>query len=560
VQSPWRIDSPRPVAAERGRTRRHPRWTAVALAGGLAVQLIPVLIFSTVLTQDGPAHVDGAWVLVHHGDGGPVGAALREHYRIDLAPVPNMATTLLLAALLRVMGPDSAERLLVAGLLVGLTVALRYALRGVDRGAGWLAVAALPFCGSYLVAFGFYNFVCGVVGALLVLGLALRRRSGWSARATTGLTLLLLGTWSAHLLPFTIALGALALVALARVADERQSGLPLRRALRRHILPVLVAVLPSAGLTVAYLLSGVGSGRPTGFPSLERVLTLLSGVRPFAVGDQAELWPALLAAGALAVPALVPRRRPPPGPASARSCAERRALGGLLLATTVAFCGSPGSLGPAFGFLYDRLAWFPPLLLVLWSATRRPGRRVAVLVVPLVLVAASAAVLVRLPAQAAAARDTEELLSVASELAPGSTFAVLQYVRSGRAGESPTGVPPDPLRHESSRLAVRARAVDVGHYEAATPYFQVTFSGGPDVRGRLDPGRAGLERIPPRVRLPAVRGDLDYVLVVGLDRAGDRTRAAPATSAVLDELAGHYSRVATSFPTGLVQVWRVDDG
>jgi len=87
-----------------------------------------VLLFARVLTQNGPAHVAGAWVLLHRGDAGVVGAALREHYAVDLSPVPNMLATLLLTGLLAVLGPDAAEQLLLGGFVVLLAVALRYAL------------------------------------------------------------------------------------------------------------------------------------------------------------------------------------------------------------------------------------------------------------------------------------------------------------------------------------------------------------------------------------------------------------------------------------------------
>jgi hypothetical protein len=147
-------------------------------------------------------------------------------------------------------------------------------------------------------------------------------------------------------------------------------------------------------------------------------------------------------------------------------------------------------------------------------------------------------------------RETAELLSVADRIPSGCTLVVLQY-----AAFAPTGSP-DPLRHESSRLALRTGGVDVGHYEAVHPYFQVTFSGGPQIRRRLETSTNGLEKYPPRVDLSAVRGELDFVVVLGLDRATRRVREAAATHAVVGELSAHYERVATSEPTHLVTLWR----
>ncbi|HEX2073436.1 MAG TPA: hypothetical protein VHF92_06595 [Geodermatophilus sp.] len=513
---------------------------------------MPLLAFPTVLSQDGPAHVAGAWVLVHAGDDGEVGALLREHYRVDLSPVPNMLATLLLAGLLPAVGPDTAERLLVLGLVAGLVAALAYALRGLSRRAWWLAVAALPLAGSHLMAYGFYNFGLGIVGFLLALGFALRRRSGWSPGAVAGLAALLLLTWTAHLLPWAVALGGVGLLALARVREGLRDGIPVGGAVRRELLPVLLASAPSAVLTLAYLRTGDGpAGTPFGPPTSERLQALLSGVRPFVVGWGGEECSALAAAVALAVLAATALRRLPDE--APRRRAERTALAVLLVAAIVAYGLTPERLGTGFGFLEDRLAWFPALLLALWAGTRPPGRRVGALLAVVVVAAASAAVLVRLPVQAQAAADVRELLSVAEEIPPGSTFVVLQYTRG--AGAVPGA--PDPLRHESSRLAVRTGGVDLGHYEAVQPYFQVEFVG-PRLRERLDPGLSGLERLPPRVELDAVRGELDYVLVVGLDRAGRRVRESARTRAVAAELAAHYERVATSAPTGLVEVWRAE--
>ncbi|MGY1592609.1 hypothetical protein ACI79D_11575 [Geodermatophilus sp. SYSU D00708] len=531
---------------------------AALLAAGLAVQLAPLVAFPTVLSQDGPAHVAGAWALVHRGDDGAVGAALQEHYRVDLTPVPNMAATLLLAGLLQVVGPDAAERLLVAGIVAGLVAALAYAVRGVSPRAGWLAVVALLFGSSHLLAYGFYNFTLGVIGALLVLGVALRRRSGWSPRAVAALAVLSVLTWSAHLLPWVVGVGGVLLLALARTGADVRGGTPGLPAVRRHLAPAGLAVLPGVLLTAAYLATGDGPpATPEGEPSTERLEALLRGERPFLTGWGVDGVPDLARAAALAamvallvLAALALRR---PAPDETGRGADRAALAVLLVGAVLAVCLTPERLGPDFGFLVGRLAWFPPLLLVLWAATRPPSRVLAAVLAAVLAVSASAGALARVPAQAVAADEVAELLSVAGTIEPGSTLVVLQYSRSAAAPERGT---PDPLRHESSRLAVRSGSVDVGHYEAAEAYFQVEFPAGSSLRSRLDPSLHGLERLPPAVDLPAVRGDLDYVVVLGLDRASAEARGSQRTRDVEAELAAHYRPVATSSPTGLVTVWR----
>src|SRR3569833_1093538 len=319
----WPLHGPaRRLRAGRGapgvvRWSWRPGWPGVLLAVGLAVQLAPVLLLPMVLTQDGPAHVDGAWVLLHHGDDDAVGAALRANYTVDLSPVPNLLTTLLLAGLLRVLDPDTAEKVVVAGFMVLLVAGLRFALRGVDRRAGWLAVAALPLAGGQLVAYGFYNFCWGVALARFVVGGALRRRDGWRARCTVAVALLLVLTWSAHPLPWVVAVLLVGGLAAGRWVVVVRRGARPWRAAATHLLPPLLAVLPGAVLTVAYLSrGGRHHGGAAGW-SAHRVWELLTLYRPLVVGSWWELGPAVGVAVVLAGLTVAAVRRRPPDPAPA---------------------------------------------------------------------------------------------------------------------------------------------------------------------------------------------------------------------------------------------------
>jgi hypothetical protein len=537
----------------------------VWLAGGLAVQLAPVLLFPMVLTQDGPAHLDGAWVLLHHGDHSAAGAALRANYSVDLGPVPNMLTTFLLTGLLAVVGPDVAEKVVVAGFIVLLVAGLRYALRGVDPRAGWLAVAALPLAGGQLVAYGFYNFCWGVALALVVIGLALRRRNGWRARHTLAAALLLALTWSAHLMPWALAVALLGGLAAGRWVVAVRAGVRPWRAAIVHLLPPTMALLPSAVLSVVYLAGGGGQhGGAAGWGAVGRLWWLVTLYRPLVVDSWWELVPAVgvaIVLGSLLGTAL--RRRSGPagsaGPTEdAAPAADRVVLGAAAVLTALAVLLVPWEMGPAYGFLPDRLAWFPPLLVVLFCATRLPRRielqRAAVVVIVL---AATIATLVRLPTQLADERLAAEFLSVADDIPEGSTFAVLRF-----AGHPSALVPrpgrPDPLRHLSSRLAVEVGGVDVGHYEAIYPYFQVQFLAD-GVRQAIDPGLDGLDAVPPWVHLDAAHRRLQYVLVVGLDRAEGWVRTAQRTAGVLAQLRDRYVQVAQSGPSGDVSVWRLQN-
>ena len=552
-----------PPAPARPRTGRRPGgrlpgWSGWLLLAGAVVQLAPFLLLPFVLTQDGPAHVDGAWVLLHHGDAGPVGAALRASFTVDLSPVPNMLGTFLLAGLMTVLSPGIAEKVVVTVLVALLVGGLRYALHGVDRRAGWLAVMALPLAGSELMVYGFYNFCFGVALALFAFGLVLRARSGWRPAWAVAFGLLLLLTWSAHLLPWLVVVGSSGAVALARAVVDRRSGERGRTVAGRHLLPPLVAALPSLGLTVAYAIThGSSRGAAEGGFTWSRLGRLLS-LAPPQVGSAWEVVPVALLAVVLVLLLVAALRRGDPeergdGVGGRRRRTDRRVLGWLAVLALVGFLLTPSRLGAAYGFLAERLAWFLPLLVVLFCATRAPRWRWApVVAAGAVVLAASTAVVLRLPTQVHEARLTDDVLAVADELRPGSTFVVLRYSEDDAEwARADSG--PDPLQHVSGRLAVRAGAVDAGLYEAVYPYFQVRFTAAGNLRKDLDPSLYGLERVPPSVAISRVRGRLDYVVLLGLD-VGERSTSG-RTNKVLQELEQHYRPVSRGRPGAHVSVW-----
>ena len=520
----------------------------VALALGLALHLLPLLLLERVVTTDGPGHLAGGHVLGTLLLGGPDRPVLAESYRLDVGPDPNLLTTVLLAVLLRITGPDAAERLLVAGYVVLLLLGLRYALRGADPRAGWLAVLGVPLVGSYLFTYGFYNYCLAVGLALVVIGLGLRRREGWTA-GTTALLLVLLGTsWATHLLPTVVAGMFLVVLAGLRTAAAWPQG-PWPAA-RRHLLPVVLAGLPALALTVVFVLSPGGErGAAVHRPLAELLVGLLTLGRVLVAYTPAEYVPSVVVAAvlvALAVRAVRACRPATP---------ERRALAVTAALCTLAYLASPDRLGRELGFLNDRWAIFPVLFLLLWLAGPPPAPRRRRAVAATVLAATLALLLVRLPTELAYQRQVEEFLSVAPAVPAGSTVVSVRLWRSPPVGGDARNRFRDPLRHQASRLAVRVGGVDAGHYEAAYDYFPVTFRAGRDPRVLLDPGRDELSDVPPDVSLAAAAELVDVVLLVGRRQADPADLASPLVTRLLAELSADYRRVAVSDRTGLVEVW-----
>src|SRR3990170_613583 len=180
-------------------------------------------------SQDGPAHVDSANVLRLYLQ--PARDDIRAQYRLLVEPVPNLTGQVLLAALLGVLSPATAEKVLLSVYLILFPLAIRYALRA-GGGGGLAALLALPFAWSRLFHWGFHNFGWGLVVLLVALGYWMRHRDGLHGARWLGLLGLGLLLHFTHLGAVAPALVLIGTLAAWRVAvDAPDVGRALRSAL-----------------------------------------------------------------------------------------------------------------------------------------------------------------------------------------------------------------------------------------------------------------------------------------------------------------------------------------
>lgn len=536
------------TAVTRAASPRSRRLLDVLFVVAVLAQLVPLVLLPHIVTVDGPAHLAGASVLAYPGD-----PAYRHFFRIDPFPSPNVLTELLLAGLVRLLEPVTAEKVLIGGYLMALPLALRYAVRGVDRQAGWLAFLALPLAEGYLFWYGFYNLCYGLAVSLLVIGWVVRHRYSWTPGRAGVLGLLLMVSYLSHLVPFGAALVVVAvLVGAAARAELRATpvdGRDGRRLVLRRVAPPVLAALPALVLTAAFLLRGGTHQVPTFRSPGILVGGLVSLAIPVVTYDAREVVFAALTAAVLAALVLATIRRC--GRTAVTGVAG--ALAAATGATVVLYLVAPDRLGLQYGFINDRLSLFPPLLATLWLAAQPFSARQRGASVALLLVAAVGLAALRLPVQRAYGRQVAEYETVARMVPAGSTLLALRF----RTDSPPRGPVRndhfDPLLHEAGLVAAQTRAVDVGLFSAELNYFPVRFRAGHDLRRSIDPTLRGLEQVPPLVDLAAARtpsGDrIDTVLVVSAAQARP-------DSAVLRQLAENYRLVYTTRPTGLVEVWR----
>src|SRR5262245_55261819 len=125
----------------------------------LILQLAPIWAFKYVPTADGPAHVENCYIIRNYHR--PEFSAFREFFILRHAPDPNLGGHLAMTALMYLVPPLLAEKILLSIYIILMPVSFAYALRQIRTDAWPLALLVMPFTFTYTFQMGFYNFSMG---------------------------------------------------------------------------------------------------------------------------------------------------------------------------------------------------------------------------------------------------------------------------------------------------------------------------------------------------------------------------------------------------------------
>ncbi len=467
----------------------------VAVVAVVAVQLLPLVLLSNVGSVDGPAHLLGATVL-----GGAPQEIYDTYYYRDRFPLPNLLTQHLLAGLLEVVTPTTAEKLLVGLYLLAFPLALRRAVLSVRPDASWIVPVGLVLATNTFLMWGFYNFCFALVAFLLGVAHVQRHRASWSARSALGLAGILLLCYVTHLVPLVML--ALFLCTSAAVDLHRRPPSS-RRELVGRVLPPALALVPVAVLTLAFLARPASGEFGLGYRQLpHHLFDLLTLRSPLITYSRLEYLLLLLLVSSLVLLLVALARELRSGRTDWRAPALL-----TLVLTLALYVVVPEKLGQG-GLMHARLSVFVPLLLLLAAAAVRPAAWLRVTATAAGCIVALGMVVVRLPVQLDVDRKIEAYRELSSSVEPQSLLVGFRL-----QGEEPEAsrfrpLDQDPLLHAPSLVAVLTAGVDAGHYEAATSYFPIRFRPGRNAFDAL----GSLEQVPPQVDLSAVP-ELRYVLL-----------------------------------------------
>ena len=190
--------------------RRVPSILALAL---LAYQASIPWIAGHYITQDGPSHLYNALVfkdLILHPHG-----FYSSVYRLQPRLVTNWGTVVLLGILAPLVGPQHAEQCLATILVIAGFACITYFRRSLTPEETGVCDPITNFLlNTWFFWIGFYNFYLGAAICLLLVGLYIRRALNFTAREATVLGAGLVGLFFIHVMPVTLAIMAIALVAV----------------------------------------------------------------------------------------------------------------------------------------------------------------------------------------------------------------------------------------------------------------------------------------------------------------------------------------------------------
>lgn len=471
---------------------RHPRLRILYIAL-VVLHLVPIWVVKYMPTGDGPAHAYNAWVL-HGLATGTAPENIARIYAIDARPHPNWLGHAFMAALIPVVAPYVAEKILVS------TIVLVF-LAGAWLLAREKAVAFLAFPLTFhsMLMSGFYNFSFGV--ALFAVTLALWWR--WKdaprpLRTALWIGLLIVTCWFAHPMPAVLLIAAIGLLWL----------LTSRRPVH------LLAFLPIAPLLVWFVLQR-GTGSAPAERTASGIAEYLAQCEIVVTFDTRQMMfgRALFALLAVLLIATVVRRT--------------ANVFLLLLAAFVAITFFVPSAFAGGQLVTERMSLFVYLLplAVITTNWRRP---LAVLLT-IVAVANLAFQVVRFRSLSA---YMSQFIRNADPVAKNTTLLPLLFDRD-TPGSFISVIP-----HALAYAAIEKELVDLDNYEPATGYFPIRYR-----EGSFTPDIYELEANPGTFGLAGYARHAEYVL----------TWLMPPDAPVRATLHTHYALVAER---GAAQVWR----
>jgi hypothetical protein len=530
----------------------------------IVAHLIPLWAFTYFPSQDGPAHLENASIIREYHE--PARSAFRAYYVFNQSFTPNWAGHLVLAGLMSLLPPLTAEKVFLSGYVILFPMAVRYAVTAVRPDSRFLAVLGFPFVYNYLFHMGFYSFSYGLAMFFFVSGYWLKHRERFGLRETVTLAGLSILLYLGHvvstvtvLLELLLMTGWLLLPYLVRPGWQQRFAGSLPSA--TTLLRPLAALVPACFLIALFLVGN--QQRHLSWedrPPLGRMIKDLVSLYSLVSYEHREVWVAravvCLFGGIIAYLLATGRVLP--------MLTFWNGLALVALSYALIYLLGPSAVGSG-SYLLERMNLYPFLMLIIWFAAHSYGpvarRRIQVVTVGLAcgLLGLHGIKYRELNSYLA------EYLSASSAIESNATLLPIVFSQRGDLPDPrPLSLRIDVLLNAAGYIAAKRHIVNLGNYEASqTPFFPLLFRPGlnpsvPLAYAPVDSAAGEITAVPTGIlSYPRITGgSIDYVLVWGV-KTRHPGRVIPET--IFRQLRQGYYLVYTSPGRGLAQLYRRKD-
>ena len=240
----------------------------------IVVACSPVWSVEYFVNQDGSGHLYSSQLMLEILKGNQ---AVSQLFIFNSVSVPNSSGHWLQVLLLILFQPFVVTKIIVTFTFAGFVASvgwLRWKTVGIDGlKTSLLFGAAIGF--NWLWFLGFYNFIIGVCGLSLTIGIFYSWRDDLNWRRSMILSILLVIVYFSHLVSFAILAGSLILFTISASTN-----------LKKNILWLFVAFLPILPLIIIYKsLSAGGGGFFPFWRNLENPFSLFSWFSQIRTAD-----------------------------------------------------------------------------------------------------------------------------------------------------------------------------------------------------------------------------------------------------------------------------------
>lgn len=168
--------------------------------------ILPIWIVSYVPTQDGPSHLANTFILKeYYNTEYPI---FQQYYDLNLKPIPNLLSSVVLSFLMCFFPPLIAEKLLLTLYIISFSLSLSYLLRTIGQRKIFFSIEAIGFLFIYNELFyrGFYNFVCGIPLYFIAIGYWWKNKDALQIKKCIVLNLILIFAYFCHIVSVTLAI------------------------------------------------------------------------------------------------------------------------------------------------------------------------------------------------------------------------------------------------------------------------------------------------------------------------------------------------------------------